>query len=399
MSTPQHPRSASVYSDDRPPLDQIGETEYGPHARTRRPADDGRADRGGPVRPSGPAIGSADARSPGCSVGDEPATAKLRQLDVLRTPHPDVPSVRPAALHRWVWRDHRLCDRAALAGQHDRQFRGAWYRYSQRQHLGLRATEPRTLERLREPEGVPVPPGPLGARHGALLRPGGTNVSVLDQPPGPGFSKKDAIAECSADLVVMSIAPAAPETDIVGAAVRDPALGRSGPPPLRHLRRRVAVGSALVPTSGRRVNRVWAGRGGSVLVTRSFDPAARAARRRIQGAVIADNRRPMNGPARIRREDTCGRARAADADGLALRIQRTSGGRSRPRGLATGPWDELSEAIRVEPRRGGRSRATSSRSPTGASWEIGLWPFQAPRRRRRRYPDQGLRTAPQRSEG
>ena len=118
-------------------------------------------------------------------VGHQPATPQAGQLDVLRTPHPDVPSLCPAALHGWMWRDHRLCDRAPLAGQHDRQLRGAGDRSPQRQHLGLRATEPRTLQRLREPEVVPVPPGPLGDRHGAFLRPGGTNMSVLRPPARP----------------------------------------------------------------------------------------------------------------------------------------------------------------------------------------------------------------------
>src|SRR6185369_4639945 len=42
-----------------------------------------------------------------------------------------------------------------------------------------------------------------------------------DHPPGPGFSKKNAVAECSADLVVVSVAPAAPETDTVAAAIKD----------------------------------------------------------------------------------------------------------------------------------------------------------------------------------
>jgi hypothetical protein len=42
-------------------------------------------------------------------------------------------------------------------------------------------------------------------------------------PPGPGFTKKDAIAECRADLVVLSVVPAAPETDVAVAVPEDPA--------------------------------------------------------------------------------------------------------------------------------------------------------------------------------
>jgi hypothetical protein len=42
-----------------------------------------------------------------------------------------------------------------------------------------------------------------------------------EHPSGPGFSRKDAIAECRANLVVHSIVPVAPETDVV-AALDDP---------------------------------------------------------------------------------------------------------------------------------------------------------------------------------
>src|SRR6478752_6518875 len=35
-----------------------------------------------------------------------------------------------------------------------------------------------------------------------------------EHPPGAGFTRKDAIAECSANLVVLSVVPAAPETDL-----------------------------------------------------------------------------------------------------------------------------------------------------------------------------------------
>lgn len=40
-----------------------------------------------------------------------------------------------------------------------------------------------------------------------------------EHPPGPGFTRKDAIAECSADLVVLSVRPAAPETDVAATFV------------------------------------------------------------------------------------------------------------------------------------------------------------------------------------
>lgn len=36
---------------------------------------------------------------------------------------------------------------------------------------------------------------------------------ITEHPPGPGFTRKAAIAECRADLIVLSVAPAAPETD------------------------------------------------------------------------------------------------------------------------------------------------------------------------------------------
>jgi hypothetical protein len=43
-----------------------------------------------------------------------------------------------------------------------------------------------------------------------------------EHPPGAGFSKKDAVAECQADLVVLSVGPAAPETDVVATAIVGP---------------------------------------------------------------------------------------------------------------------------------------------------------------------------------
>jgi hypothetical protein len=50
-----------------------------------------------------------------------------------------------------------------------------------------------------------------------------------DHPPGAGFTKKDAIAECSAQLVVLFVGPAAPETDVASAVLKGPA---GGPPTL-----------------------------------------------------------------------------------------------------------------------------------------------------------------------
>ena len=133
----------------------------------------------------GPATGSADARSPGCPSATSQRPPKLGSSTCYGR--------RILTFRAYVQRPctdgcggtTAYCDRAPLAGQHDRQFRGAGDRSPQRQHLGLRATEPRTLQRLREPEVVPVPPGPLGDRHGALLRPGGTNMSVLRPPARP----------------------------------------------------------------------------------------------------------------------------------------------------------------------------------------------------------------------
>src|SRR4029078_9986470 len=67
---------------------------------------------------------------------------------------------------------------------------------------------------------------PFRPGHWAIVRarfnaPVARTCRYYDHPPGPGFSKKDAIAECSADLVVVSVAPAAPETDTVAAAIKD----------------------------------------------------------------------------------------------------------------------------------------------------------------------------------
>lgn len=51
------------------------------------------------------------------------------------------------------------------------------------------------------------------------------------QPPGgPGFTKKDAIAECSMKLIVLSIGPAAPETDVAAAGLERPASAPAGLP-------------------------------------------------------------------------------------------------------------------------------------------------------------------------
>jgi hypothetical protein len=48
-----------------------------------------------------------------------------------------------------------------------------------------------------------------------------------EHPPGAGFTRKDAIAECRANLVVLSIVPAAPETDVVVASAPDRPIGGS----------------------------------------------------------------------------------------------------------------------------------------------------------------------------
>ena len=221
----------------------------------------------------GPATGSADARSPGCPSATSQRPPEARQLDVLWTQHPHVPSLCPAALHGWVWRDHRGRDRAPLAGQHDRQLRGAGDRSSQRQHLGFRATEPRTLQRLREPEVVPVPPRPLGDRHGALLRPGGTNVSVLRSPA------RRWLLEEGCDRRVQR--PPRRHVDRAcrsgdghrrggGQGSRARAIRPAAPPDLR---RRAAVGRALVPTS-LAAGRTAPGPGGveASSLTRSFRP-------------------------------------------------------------------------------------------------------------------------------
>jgi hypothetical protein len=50
-----------------------------------------------------------------------------------------------------------------------------------------------------------------------------------EHPSGPGFSRKDAVAECRANLVVHSIVPVAPETNLV-APLEEPA-SRSDPVP------------------------------------------------------------------------------------------------------------------------------------------------------------------------
>jgi len=53
-----------------------------------------------------------------------------------------------------------------------------------------------------------------------------------DPPPGPDFSKKAAIAECNAELVVLSVIPAAPETDIGAVVPEQPAYGSDRVPQL-----------------------------------------------------------------------------------------------------------------------------------------------------------------------
>ena len=51
-----------------------------------------------------------------------------------------------------------------------------------------------------------------------------------DHPPGEGFTKKDAVAECGANLIVLSVGPAAPETDVAAGVVDDPVRGPAGLP-------------------------------------------------------------------------------------------------------------------------------------------------------------------------
>jgi hypothetical protein len=49
-----------------------------------------------------------------------------------------------------------------------------------------------------------------------------------ESPAGSGFTKKDAIAECSAELVVLSVVPTAPETDVAAAVPKEPVGGPLG---------------------------------------------------------------------------------------------------------------------------------------------------------------------------
>jgi hypothetical protein len=51
-----------------------------------------------------------------------------------------------------------------------------------------------------------------------------------DHPPGAGFTKKDAIAECRTKLVVLSVGPVAPETDVAASLADAPARGDQGLP-------------------------------------------------------------------------------------------------------------------------------------------------------------------------
>ena len=51
-----------------------------------------------------------------------------------------------------------------------------------------------------------------------------------EHPPGAEFSRKAAVAECRADLVALSVSPAAPETDVAGDVVADPARRPARPP-------------------------------------------------------------------------------------------------------------------------------------------------------------------------
>ena len=254
-------------------LDRIGETEYGPHARTRRPADDGRADRGGPVRPSGACHWIGRRTVTRMPVGHQPATPQARQLDVLWAPHPDVPSLCPAALHRWVWRHHRLCDRARWLDSMTGSFveLGTGPRSD-----SISAFVPPSLGRcsaFANLRSCPFRPGRLAIVTARFDAPVARTCRYLRPPARPWLSKKDAIAECSADLVVMSIAPAAPETDIVAAAVKDPALGRSGPLPLLIFVGVLLLAAHWFPRRGT-AGRIAPGPGGveASSLTRSFRP-------------------------------------------------------------------------------------------------------------------------------
>jgi hypothetical protein len=71
----------------------------------------------------------------------------------------------------------------------------------------------------------PLRPGQWAIVTARFNHPLARTCRYADHPPGPGFSRKEAIAECSADLVVDSVVPVAPETD-VAAAVEDPAGNR-----------------------------------------------------------------------------------------------------------------------------------------------------------------------------
>ncbi|MFL5716632.1 MAG: hypothetical protein ACJ77V_03530 [Chloroflexota bacterium] len=66
-------------------------------------------------------------------------------------------------------------------------------------------------------KSCPLRPGQWAIVTARFNHPLARTCRYSDHPPGPGFSRKDAIAECSADLVVDSVVPVAPETDVAGA--------------------------------------------------------------------------------------------------------------------------------------------------------------------------------------
>jgi hypothetical protein len=91
-------------------------------------------------------------------------------------------------------------------------------------------------------KSCPLRPGQWAIVTARFNHPLARTCRYSDHPPGPGFSRKEAIAECSADLVVDSVVPVGPETD-VAAPVEDPA----GNPELLPLL--ALFGAALVPAA------------------------------------------------------------------------------------------------------------------------------------------------------
>lgn len=74
-----------------------------------------------------------------------------------------------------------------------------------------------------------------------------------EHPPGAGFSRKEAIADCSATLVVVSIGPAAPETDVAVLSAPDrPDGGSTGLPWLVVFSAALLLGGRWIPHRARR---------------------------------------------------------------------------------------------------------------------------------------------------